>query len=47
MALWELAAGNFDHILVAGFAAVTKRMCDAGSQACRFGKPLTQKSHLC
>jgi hypothetical protein len=33
--LRELAGDNFDHILVAGFAAATKRMCDAGSAACR------------
>jgi hypothetical protein len=33
MALRELAGDNFNHILVAGFAAVTKRMCDAGSSA--------------
>jgi hypothetical protein len=36
MALRELAAGCFDHILVAGFAAATKRMCDAGSSASGF-----------
>jgi hypothetical protein len=47
MALRELTAGNFDHILVAGFAAATKRMCDAGSSVLAFGKLLTQKSHLC
>jgi hypothetical protein len=36
--------------LVAGFAAATKRMCDAGSFACGFcgrGEPLTQKFDLC
>jgi hypothetical protein len=38
IALRELAAGDFDHTLVAGFAAATKRMCDAGSSASGFGR---------